>query len=648
MKKRVLAMLMAIVMVLSQAAVVYADGGSGSVEIYSDDFQGQTVDQIPAGWTQTAEITTASADPDTANPSNQVMKVAPTAKSQTVTYKFDEPTSDVVTLEYRFKISNSAPDAATQAKFFLPALMYDTAVKRWMPLSLRVTGTKLYYRDGIYDSSKWNTAYTGLAYDTWYEIKLVVDIKEEKVALELNGAPIDLAKGSNWDFRFPGATYKEEVVVPADAKIGAVILGGSLGSGDPTTITAYIDDIKVTKPAAIVDDGVNTEAELIAAIAEGGNIVITGDITLTQQVNVTKDVTISAETPKTITVSIASGSTGEAFGGLHVTGGTLTLGENLTVTNVDSAASGVSTVTTTGADAKLIVKGATVTSACKNNAIEAANGSYVTIESGHVYGQQFTAAYASGGATIEVKGGKVGHEDYNFYGLIASKTAATTGGKIVISGGEVRHVLAHEAESSEVTISGGTINGSVSAKNGASVAISGGTFNNKPDSQYLANGFEVKDNADGTYSVQEKVYPEKVSFWGDNLELGNNLNMAFIFAKDQRPDWSGYTAEVTMNGQTTVYTLDQWMTDNTGNYYYIYFTGIYAKMMTDEVSVVIYDGEHNAVSETFTTSIKEYATELMAKEPAKTNMLIALLNYGAESQLLLNYKTDKLANAGLN
>ena len=236
---------------------------------------------------------------------------------------------------------------------------------------------------------------------------------------------------------------------------------------------------------------------------DGDTITLLNNVTLTEQLVIDKSVTITAtaEKPVTITVSIASGSSNAAFGGLHVTGGTLTLGKNLTVTNVNSAEGAVSTVTTTGADAKLVVDGATVTSACKNNAIEAANGSYVTMKSGHVYGQVWATAYASGGATIKVEGGKVGDPAYNVYGLIASKTAATTGGKLIIVGGEVRHVLAHEIASSSLVITGGKITGSVVANDGASVAISGGIFERAVPEAFCAQGFMTVQNPDGTYGV---------------------------------------------------------------------------------------------------------------------------------------------------
>ena len=241
----------------------------------------------------------------------------------------------------------------------------------------------------------------------------------------------------------------------------------------------------------------------IDAANPGATITLTEDMTLTEQLVINKDVTLAAadNKPVTITVRIATGSSNAAFGGLHVTGGTLTLGKNLTVTNVNSAEGAVSTVTTTGADAKLVVDGATVTSACKNNAIEAANGSYVTMKSGHVYGQVWTAAYASGGATIKVEGGKVGDPAYNVYGLIASKTAATTGGKLIIVGGEVRHVLAHEIASSSLVITGGKITGNVKADNGAAVTISGGTFEKEVPAEFCSDGFMPVQNPDGTYSV---------------------------------------------------------------------------------------------------------------------------------------------------
>ena len=339
---------------------------------------------------------------------------------------------------------------------------------------------------------------------------------------------------------------------PKDAGTNAWFNVEDASQNNTASIVTVDGEIVYTDCVAIA--GGKGYRNLADAIAAGGNVKVLKDITLSEQIVVDKNVTLTADEAKTITVTIANGSTGAAFGGLHVTGGTLTLGKNITVTNVGSAELGVSTVTATGTNAKVVVDGATVKSECVNNAIEAANGSYVTIKSGNVMGTNATAAYASGGATIEVTGGKVDGNGY--FGLIASKTAATTGGNLIISGGEVKHVLVHEDSNSSATISGGTISGVVRAKNGASATItggtvtgelqtesdgtlivSGGTFSSEVPEEYCADGFWCVQNEDGTYSVAHVpsgdagiAYTTKdssgnVRIWG---ETGGNAKKSWV------------------------------------------------------------------------------------------------------------------------
>ena len=75
-----------------------------------------------------------------------------------------------------------------------------------------------------------------------------------------------------------------------------------------------------------------------------------------------------------------------------------------------------------------------------------------------------------------------------------------------------------------------------------------------------------------------------------------------------------------------------------------------AKEMTDLVNFsIMVDG--NVFGEhSYTTSVKEYATELMADDDYNDwdELIAAMLNYGAAAQLALNYKTDDLAVENFN
>ena len=302
---------------------------------------------------------------------------------------------------------------------------------------------------------------------------------------------------------------------------------------------------------AFADDGIDTADELKDAIANGNSeIVVTGDITLTEVITISGNVTIKANSAVTITSS--------AEDALTVTG-TLTLGENITIDATESIlyANG----------GTINVEGAALKSTHQTHALGfAANGGVINMKSGSI-NSYWTGLTASGTGAVNISGGSV--ESTNSNAVLAKGGATAT-----VSGGAVKtgeFVTLWAKDSGKLVVTGGTIttgNNAISLESNATANVTGGTFN-VDVSEYLANGFEMKDNGDGTYGVQEKVYPETVSFWGENLELGNTLNMAFIFAKDQRADWTGYTAKVTMNGETTTYSLDQWKTDNTGDYFYI-------------------------------------------------------------------------------
>ena len=76
------------------------------------------------------------------------------------------------------------------------------------------------------------------------------------------------------------------------------------------------------------------------------------------------------------------------------------------------------------------------------------------------------------------------------------------------------------------------------------------------------------------------------------------------------------------------------------------FTGIAAKEMTDVFEVVVkYDDLYVVGADTFT--VKEIAEKTIVSHPEYTNLLVALLNYGAEAQKSFDYNTDNLANADL-
>ena len=143
-----------------------------------------------------------------------------------------------------------------------------------------------------------------------------------------------------------------------------------------------------------------------------------------------------------------------------------------------------------------------------------------------------------------------------------------------------------------------------------------------------------------------------------SMTMGNSLAMNFAFEKGHVADWTGHYAEIVKvyaDGredavQTVV--LADWKSTNIGGvaHYYVTFNGIAAKEMTDNVYVTIYDGEGNAISNTFTESVRGHAMRSLTREgisDLEKTMVVDMLNYGAAAQAYFSYNTADLANAEL-
>ncbi len=95
-----------------------------------------------------------------------------------------------------------------------------------------------------------------------------------------------------------------------------------------------------------------------------------------------------------------------------------------------------------------------------------------------------------------------------------------------------------------------------------------------------------------------------------NVSMGNNLDIMFAIPKSAVADWTGYYAVLTKeyadgrSDRVDIVPVDQWTTN--GNYYVVTATGIAAKEMADDISVVIYDANGYAASFEFVQSMRNY------------------------------------------
>ena len=363
-----------------------------------------------------------------------------------------------------------------------------------------------------------------------------------------------------------GGTVSNGVFAHESAKASATISGtavvnGGVGTKNDASLTvtggtfdqdpsAYVSAGYVAQKSGevwtvAVDDGINTAAELIAAvnaIEESGEIVLTGGFVLDEVITVkNKTVSISANDAVTITSATTDVFTVDA-------GGKLTLGSNVTVNGSSSvlwvinggeviidgasvvstgdkypaaALKNSSTMTISSGSVAMNNNANVVTVSVKTGSTLNVNGGAVSsknssaiyakdvnttvnISAGEVSTQaNMSAAYSKEGATINVSGGTLSNPDGS-YTLIAAYD-----GIVNMTGGTVSNgVFAHESAKASATISGtAVVNGGVGTKNDASLVITGGTFDRDP-SAYVDEGYEAVES-EGTWTVQVKTEVEE-------------------------------------------------------------------------------------------------------------------------------------------
>ncbi len=172
-----------------------------------------------------------------------------------------------------------------------------------------------------------------------------------------------------------------------------------------------------------------------------------------------------------------------------------------------------------------------------------------------------------------------------------------------------------------------------------------------------------KSNGEMTYTCSGcgHSYTESIGFlfYAANVRLGNNLDMMFAFSKEAVKDWTGYYVKVVRTrADGTVddpvkYDTSTWTTN--GEYYVVTYSGIAAKEMCDTLALTIYDGDGNAVSSTWTDSIRSYALRILSKTSNDylPTVIVDMLNYGAACQAYFKYPVedptgDQLATYGLS
>ncbi|MBR1455883.1 MAG: InlB B-repeat-containing protein, partial [Oscillospiraceae bacterium] len=194
------------------------------------------------------------------------------------------------------------------------------------------------------------------------------------------------------------------------------------------------------------------------------------------------------------TVTIRNGLTDS---NLEVSGGTLTIASDVVVEN-SPAVTGTGTLNIYGT----VTYGINVTGDGTLNVYdgavihdpESAVEIEISSENGtvNVYGGQIDAIFtAADSPTVNIEGGEIGSVS------IGQSNVKST---LTVSGGKIGSLeITTDAESCDASITGGEI-GSVSSDDVVGF-ITGGTFGSEIPEELCAEGYALKDNGDGTYSV---------------------------------------------------------------------------------------------------------------------------------------------------
>ncbi|MBO6120940.1 MAG: hypothetical protein J6Q49_03690 [Kiritimatiellae bacterium] len=369
-----------------------------------------------------------------------------------------------------------------------------------------------------------------------------------------------------------------------------------------------------TKRLFVARIGAVSFTSLAAAIAYEGAVdpivVLLADVTLDATVVVTNSLTldlnghdIAATDARALwikagTVSITGEGVVSANGnGLGETSSVIRVGDGATNANAAGLTIGASVavesakcygVTAFGKNTPgitLVVNGTVaVTSSGEADAAISGNGSpglaetYITINSGATVTSANSAAiYNPGAGTLTVNGGTITGK----HGIVArAGSVAVNGGTITATGtaqdaetiGDSANVIpcaaiAYDAganypgfdDGTAIAVTGGTFTSnvdSIDTTGEPTVAVSGGEFSSAVPAEYCAEGYEPKDNGDGTYGVrvdkgwiyEDADFPNYTGSWSKD---GAALDLAYDSetGKAAIEDGATYTASKPSAGQ---------------------------------------------------------------------------------------------------
>ena len=282
----------------------------------------------------------------------------------------------------------------------------------------------------------------------------------------------------------------------ANAKTGAAVPTINLGINlFATQQTAEYDSFnnQYDKDAEFSVDVKNAD-ELAHVLKLGGNVKLANDIIISESLPITKDTVLDLNGKNIGTSGSTKGCPLYLKGGkLTVKNGTLDLdGSETNVHGTFATAIGYE------AQTELVVENVTFAGETAINGTFATNGPLTITVSNSTINTTNVGIAVAGESTEAIA-------TINNCNINAGKYAifASQGAKITINGGTYKsaeNVISSMYEGSVVTVNGGYFEGNLLITAKGALVIKGGTFNVNP-SAYVAPGYQVTNNGDGTYTV---------------------------------------------------------------------------------------------------------------------------------------------------
>ena len=292
---------------------------------FTVDFENQVANTTPKGWllrpssnkeedNAKSSMTVVSDGDNTANDVAMVKQTAVRTSNYYMQYYFEE--ADKAVLEYRFKTVSGTNYT------WLPTIAYKGSVDA--PLNLMINGSNLQY-SGVRD--KWVTAVNNLKADTWYTVKMVVDLKNDLRELWVDGEQILLDKANmekypcsdtktldNVTLGIYSATASSTFYID-DMSMELYVVGENV-TFEQTNLTLPVNGSITLKPTfvpastSVQGMSYTSSDESVATVDSNGVVfglkegtaVITADPSLPTLQNVEINVTVSGELQGSITV----------------------------------------------------------------------------------------------------------------------------------------------------------------------------------------------------------------------------------------------------------------------------------------------------------------------------------------------------------